>query len=132
MGRIIHHPAIKNDSGAILEPTEWQRIGDQINAAMIFTRRDFVNVHQLGTVMLGILRSVRRPQRRGSEIHAESFAPYRHGAVFRQIQVAANCVVLVADVALDDPKIDETSMLHRCNVLRVVGGNHVNMHIRTV
>jgi len=27
-GGIIHHPAIKNDSGAILEPTEWQRIGD--------------------------------------------------------------------------------------------------------
>jgi hypothetical protein len=24
--------------------TEWQRIGDQINAAMIFTRADFVKV----------------------------------------------------------------------------------------
>jgi hypothetical protein len=34
---------IKNDSSAILssgpQPTEWQRIGNQINAAFIFTRR---------------------------------------------------------------------------------------------
>jgi len=26
--RIIYRPAIKNDSGAIPEPTEWQRIGN--------------------------------------------------------------------------------------------------------
>jgi hypothetical protein len=26
------------------EPTEWQRIGDEIKAAMIFTRADFINV----------------------------------------------------------------------------------------
>src|SRR5262249_49499775 len=26
------------------QPTEWQRIGNQINAAMIFARADFVNV----------------------------------------------------------------------------------------
>jgi hypothetical protein len=25
-------------------PPEWQRIGDEIKAAMIFTRADFVNV----------------------------------------------------------------------------------------
>jgi hypothetical protein len=25
------------------QPTEWQRIGDQIDAAMIFARSDFVN-----------------------------------------------------------------------------------------
>jgi hypothetical protein len=31
---------------AISQPTEWQRIGDQIDAAMIFTRTDFVNVHR--------------------------------------------------------------------------------------
>jgi hypothetical protein len=35
-GGIIHHPAIKNDSSAIPEPTEWERIRNQINAAMIF------------------------------------------------------------------------------------------------
>jgi hypothetical protein len=29
---------------AIPQATEWQRIGNQINAAMIFTRADFVNV----------------------------------------------------------------------------------------
>jgi hypothetical protein len=29
---------------AIPQPTEWQRIGDQINAAFIFPRADFVNV----------------------------------------------------------------------------------------
>jgi len=28
----------------IPQPTEWQRIGDQINAASIFARADFVNV----------------------------------------------------------------------------------------
>jgi hypothetical protein len=39
---------IKNDSSAILssgpQPTEWQRIGNQINAAFIFTRTYFINV----------------------------------------------------------------------------------------
>jgi hypothetical protein len=43
-GRIIYHPAIKNNSSAIPQPTEWQRIGNQINAAMISTRSEFVNV----------------------------------------------------------------------------------------
>jgi hypothetical protein len=33
-----------SSSIAIPQPTEWQRIGDQINAAMIFARTDFVNV----------------------------------------------------------------------------------------
>jgi hypothetical protein len=32
---------------AIPQPTEWQRIGDQIDAAMIFARADFVNVQQI-------------------------------------------------------------------------------------
>jgi hypothetical protein len=43
-GRIIRHSAIKNDSGALPQPTEWQRIGNQIDAAMIFARADFVSV----------------------------------------------------------------------------------------
>jgi len=29
---------------AVPQPTEWQRIGDQIDAAPIFARADFVNV----------------------------------------------------------------------------------------
>jgi hypothetical protein len=29
------------------EPTEWQRIGNQIEAAMIFAGPDFVNVHEI-------------------------------------------------------------------------------------
>jgi hypothetical protein len=29
----------------IPQAAEWQRIGDQINAAFIFARADFVNVH---------------------------------------------------------------------------------------
>jgi hypothetical protein len=63
-GRIVHHPAIKNElhpkhvhpsryeRTAILarsceaQPSEWQRIGNQIDAAMIFARSDFVNVHE--------------------------------------------------------------------------------------
>jgi hypothetical protein len=28
---------------AVPQPTEWQRIGDQIGAAFIFARADFVN-----------------------------------------------------------------------------------------
>jgi hypothetical protein len=40
------HRAIKNDSGAILDPTEWQHIIDQIDAAFIFARADFISVHQ--------------------------------------------------------------------------------------
>jgi len=45
-GRIIRHPPIENDSGAILRsgPTERQRIGNQIDAAMIFAGADFVDV----------------------------------------------------------------------------------------
>jgi hypothetical protein len=27
-------------------PTEWQRIGNQIDAAMIFARADFLSVHR--------------------------------------------------------------------------------------
>jgi len=30
------------------EPTEWQRIGNQIDAAMVFAGADFVNVHHFG------------------------------------------------------------------------------------
>jgi hypothetical protein len=37
-------PAIKNDSSAVPQPTEWQRIGNQIDAAMIFARAHIVNV----------------------------------------------------------------------------------------
>jgi hypothetical protein len=31
-----------------VQPTEWQHIGDQIEAAFIFARADFVNVHRDG------------------------------------------------------------------------------------
>jgi hypothetical protein len=82
--------------------------------------------------ILVTLRCLRRSQRRGSEIHAESFAPYGHCAVFGQIQVATERVVLVADVALDDSQIDETSPLHRRYIPCIVRGNHVDVHIRTV
>jgi len=48
-GWIIHHPAIKNDSSAISQPTEWQHIGNQIDLSMFQdcaaqvspSRRDF-------------------------------------------------------------------------------------------
>src|SRR6266481_1560899 len=32
---------------AIPQATEWQRIGNQIDAAMIFSRADFVSVHEM-------------------------------------------------------------------------------------
>ena len=31
---------------AISQPTEWQHIGNQIDAAFVFARADFVNVHR--------------------------------------------------------------------------------------
>ena len=46
-GRIICHPAIENDSGSISEPTEGQRIGNQIDAAFIFARADFVKMDRI-------------------------------------------------------------------------------------
>jgi hypothetical protein len=30
--------------GAVPQPTEWQRIGDEVDAPMVFARTDFVNV----------------------------------------------------------------------------------------
>src|ERR1700733_1827756 len=82
--------------------------------------------------ILVILRCLRRPQRRGSEIHAESFAPYGHCAVFSQVQVVAKRVVLVTDVALDGSQIDETGLFHRRCVLGIVRGDDVDVYIRTV
>src|SRR5436309_2099136 len=35
---------------AVPQPTEWQRIGNQIDAAMIFAGAHFVNVHPSSTV----------------------------------------------------------------------------------
>jgi hypothetical protein len=37
---MICRPAIKNDSSAISQPTEWQHIGNQIDTAMIFVKRE--------------------------------------------------------------------------------------------
>jgi hypothetical protein len=37
---------------AVPEPTEWQRIGNQINAALVFAWSDFVNVHRIFFTML--------------------------------------------------------------------------------
>jgi hypothetical protein len=39
---------------------EWQRAGDQIDAAMIFARSDFVNVHEMHTGSLHRLVRCRR------------------------------------------------------------------------
>jgi hypothetical protein len=29
----------------VAEPTEWQRLGNQVKTAFVFARADFVNVH---------------------------------------------------------------------------------------
>jgi hypothetical protein len=34
------------------QPTEWQHIGNQIDATMIFARADFVNVHRVKKQLL--------------------------------------------------------------------------------
>src|SRR5262249_12585667 len=44
MERAVHCVADCIIRHVIPRPTEWQRIGDQINAALIFARADFVNV----------------------------------------------------------------------------------------
>jgi len=65
-GRIVHHPAIKNElhpkhvhapsryeRTAILaqsceaQPSEWQHVGSQINAAAILASANFINVHRM-------------------------------------------------------------------------------------
>ena len=82
--------------------------------------------------VLVILRCLCGSQRHSSEIHAESFAPYGHRAVFRQVQVAGKGVVLVADVSLDHSQVNETGLLHGRYVLCIVGGDHVDVNVRTV
>src|ERR1700745_2333174 len=62
-------------------------------------RKDRVAVD---SVVAFILRRLRRSQRGGSEVYAESFAPDGHRAVFRQVQVVTKPVILIADVALED------------------------------
>src|SRR5882762_6504166 len=42
-------------------------------------------------------------QWRSSEIDAEAFAPNRNRAVFRQVQVGRESIVLISDVSLDGP-----------------------------
>ena len=37
---------------AVPQATEWQRIGNQIDAAMIFARADFVNGHYLHRLVM--------------------------------------------------------------------------------
>jgi len=55
---------IKNDSSAILssgpQPTEWQRIGNQINAAFVFTRTYFINVLRIGSSRSSVGSSSRK------------------------------------------------------------------------
>jgi hypothetical protein len=39
---------------AVPEPTEWQRTGNQIDAAMIFARTDFVNVREFSHRLIAL------------------------------------------------------------------------------
>lgn len=87
---------------------------------------------ELRHLVLLILRCLCRSQRRGSEIHAESFAPDGHCAVFCQVQIASKCVVLIPDVALDDSQIDEAGLFYCRYVLCIVAGNHIDVYIRTI
>ena len=44
--KLVAHRELNDSmlSTAIPQPTEWQHVADQIDAAMIFTRVDFVNI----------------------------------------------------------------------------------------
>ena len=46
---------------------------------------------------------------------------------YRQVQVDTKLLVLVADVALEDSQINESSVLHCRYVLCIVGGDHVDV-----
>jgi hypothetical protein len=46
MSHVRAHARAKRDFGAP-QPTEWQRVRNQIDAAMIFARADFVNAHEI-------------------------------------------------------------------------------------
>jgi len=42
-------PQLVMDRPSVSQATEWQRIGNQIDAAFIFARPDFVSVHQIAS-----------------------------------------------------------------------------------
>jgi hypothetical protein len=50
-------------------------------------------------------------QRRCGEIHAEALAPDRHRAVFREVEIRSNLVILVANVAFRAPTSTKPTFL---------------------
>jgi hypothetical protein len=79
-----------------------------------------------------ILRRFCRSLHRGTGIHAESLAPCGHCAVFRQVQVAAGRLVLVAGISFDHTQVNETGLLRSRYVLGIVVGDHADVNIRPV
>src|SRR5579863_3041857 len=67
-----------------------------------------------------------------AEIDGKSFTPDRNRLVLRQIQVATQGVILVADIPLDRSQIDEISVLYRCTVFCIGGGDQVHVNIGAI
>ena len=62
---------------AIPQPTEWQRIGNQINAAMIFARSDFVKPPSRIVAVVALFRESQdtHGKRLIRNSHSETIAP---------------------------------------------------------
>src|SRR5439155_5649377 len=67
---------------AIPKPTEWQGIGNQVNAALIFARANFVNVHY-GASCLGrrsaftdqMIKRTKHKAKYGVRMYSQGFRP---------------------------------------------------------
>src|SRR5262245_54143913 len=71
-------------------------------------------------------------QRRRGKIDSEALAPHRHGAIFGEIDVTGQIVVLIADIALNAAEIDKARLLHRVVVFGIRRRHEINVHVGTV
>ena len=66
-------------------------------------------------------------QRGSGEIDAETLTPDGHRAIFAEINVARQVIILIADVAFDAAEIDKTGGLYSLIILGIVCCDEINM-----
>jgi hypothetical protein len=69
---------------------------------------------------------------RRAEVHAEAFAPDRYRAVFRQVGIRRQFIILIAHVSFQGPDIDEARFSNCVVVFGVGGGDEIDVHVRTI
>src|SRR5581483_5236055 len=89
-------------------------------------------VERSGRQHLGGAGIVGGAQRGGREVHAEALAPDGDGAVFPKVEIGGQFVVLIANIALQWSNFQESGLLHRLTVGRIVGVNQVNANVGTI